>query len=218
MTPITAQQLAAAARISMPLAERWVDPMNRAMAAFEINTQKRIAAFIAQCGHESMGFTRLEEDMNYSVSRLMAVWPARFKSVQLAAMYAHNPEALANFVYANRNGNGDEDSGDGWRYRGRGLIQITGRDNYAAASMALFASTPLGAERLLQLTGHVAEDDLTAAATAAEYWRRNGLNERADAGEFEAIGNLINTGRANRQAHGTDDRLARTNIAMEALA
>jgi putative chitinase len=103
---LTADSLAAAARIPTERARRWVDALNYILPFFGIDNPRRIAAFIAQCAHESMGFTRLEEDLDYSASRLMQVWPGRFKSIQLAVLYAHNPEALANFVYANRMGNG----------------------------------------------------------------------------------------------------------------
>jgi putative chitinase len=210
---LTADSLAAAARMPLERAQRWVDPLNYVLPFYGIDTPRRLAAFIAQCGHESMGFSTLVEDLNYSVGGLMRTWPTRFPTAEQAALYAHNPEKLANFVYAGRNGNGDAASGDGFRFRGRGLLQITGRGNYLAASQAIF-----GSDRLVSYPEHVAESLYVAAATAADYWRRNGLNEKADLGAFLAIGNLINTGSERRKAIGTADRIARTETAMEVLA
>src|SRR5713226_4099532 len=115
----------------------WVAPLNAAMARFDINDARRAAAFLAQIAHESAELCSLTENLSYSAARLMSVWPKRFPTVAAAQQYERNPEKLANFVYASRLGNGDENSGDGWRYRGRGLIQVTGRGNYCAAGTAL---------------------------------------------------------------------------------
>ena len=107
----------------------WVEAMNTILPKYDIVTPKRLAAFLAQTAHESAGFTAVRENLNYSAQGLMKTWPARFNQTTAAA-YARQPEKIANKVYANRMGNGDEASGDGWRYRGRGLIQFTGKANY----------------------------------------------------------------------------------------
>jgi putative chitinase len=213
MTPLTVSTLAAAARIPVVVAETWVEPLNAVMEAYAIATPTRQAAFIAQLAHESAGFTKLEEDLDYSASRLMQVWPKRFPTLDVALRYAHNPEKLGNYVYANRMGNGDEASGDGYRYRARGPIGLTGLNNYAEASLDLF-----GNDRLLHYPEHVKDSPLCGATVAARYWYKRRLNDLADQGDFEGIGNIINTGRRDVEAHGTDDRLARTDHALEVLA
>ena len=122
--------------------------------------------------HESGQLTRLAENLNYSAKRLMQVWPNRFPALEKAQQYERNPEKLANYVYAKRLGNGDETSGDGWRYRGRGLIQLTGRGNYRAAAQGI--GQPLeGQPELLEQPG-------PAALSAAWFWKSHGLNELAD--------------------------------------
>lgn len=159
----------------MPLcdADRWVAPLNAAMERFEINTPTRMAAFLAQIAHESGEMTRLTEGLYYSrPERLCKVWPKRFPTISSALPYIRNPEKLANHVYANRGGNGDEACGDGYRYRGRGLFQLTFRDNYRMAGLAL--DLPLEDEPDLVTTPEV------AALTAASYWQRLGLNALAD--------------------------------------
>jgi len=150
----------------------WIDPLNRAMARFGIDTAQRAAAFIAQIAEESGQLNRLEENLSYSAKRLTQVWPSRFPTLDAAQAYARAPEKLANFVYAGRLGNGDTASGDGWRYRGRGLLQISGRANYAAAAKALgnpYEDNP----DLLATPPH-------AALSAAQFWQAKGLNALAD--------------------------------------
>ena len=163
--PATGGITAAQLHQIMPQADtaRWVDKLNAAMAAHGIDTPAKQAAFLAQIGVESGQLRRTSENLNYSASRLTEVWPSRFPTVASAAPYAHNPEKLANHVYANRNGNGNEASGDGWKYRGGGLMQTTGRANYRSAG---FENNP---ERL--------REDATAADSAAHFWQSNGLNE-----------------------------------------
>src|SRR6266481_4067159 len=114
----------------------WVAPLNSALSRFDITDRRRAAAFLAQVAHESSELTHLIENLSYSAARLIQVWPRRFPTLKKARTYERNPEKLANYVYASRLGNGDEASGDGWRYRGRGLIQLTGRSNYASCSTA----------------------------------------------------------------------------------
>ena len=150
----------------------WTKVLNLAMSRFEISSLERIAAFLAQVAYESAELSRLEEQLSYTAKRIMAVWPRRFPDLRSALPYERNAQGLANRVYANRLGNGNEASGDGWRYRGRGLIQITGRNNYRDAGLAL--GLPLEADPDLLLS----ED--AAAASAAWFWKSHGLNALAD--------------------------------------
>ena len=108
---------------------KWFDPLLETFARFDISTPYRQAAFVGQCQHESGNFKMLEENLNYKAESLIRTWPSRFDA-ENAEEYAHNPEKIANKVYAGRMGNGNEESGDGWKYHGRGLIQLTGKDNY----------------------------------------------------------------------------------------
>ena len=164
------------------------------MKRFDINTSQRIAAFLAQVAHESAETTILSENLNYTAKRLMQVWPNRFPTESIAQAYAKNPEKLANFVYASRGGNGNVASGDGWRYRGRGLFQLTTKDNYQLAAKAL-------ALPLVDKPDLVATPDV-AALTAAHFWQRLGLNVLADhqqgddeQKDFEKISIKINGGK-----------------------
>jgi len=110
----------------------WFESLSKILPQYDINTPERIAAFISQCAHESGNFARLNENLNYSAEALQKVWPRHFPNKEIAEQYARQPEKIANRAYANRMGNGDESSGDGWKYRGRGLIQLTGFTNYSA--------------------------------------------------------------------------------------
>lgn len=188
-------------------AEDWAAALLPAMERFRITTKGRIAAFLAQVGHESGGFQRLEENLVYRTpSRLAAVWPRRFCDAGAAEPFVGNAEDLANFVYAGRMGNGDPASGDGYRFRGRGLIQLTGRENYARAAAALGLDL-LAQPELLSAHG-------PAALSAAWFWDDRGLNALADAGAFEEITRRINGG-----VTGLEERrelLRRVRAAMEA--
>ncbi|HBO9229168.1 TPA: glycoside hydrolase family 19 protein [Pseudomonas aeruginosa] len=178
----------------------FVPALNAAMGRFGIISPVRVVAFLAQVGHESSQLTRLVENLNYSARGLAATWPSRYRSADgkpnaLALNLARHPQAIANNTYASRNGNGDEASGDGWRYRGRGLLQITGRSNYRAAAAGL--GQPLEAEPELL------EQPEWAALSAAWWWSTHGLNDLADRGEFAAITRRINGG-----TNGQAERLA----------
>lgn len=160
-------------------------PLTAAMDEFEINTPLRQAAFIANVGHESAHLTRLVENLNYSAEGLLRTFPKYFTSSE-AALYARQPERIANRVYANRMGNGDEASGDGWRHRGAGAIQTTGADNQRAVAdhfgipfeeIGLWLQTPEGAVR-----------------SAAYFWSTNGLNDIADRGDIKLITRRVNGG------------------------
>jgi putative chitinase len=176
-----------------PDAEAWTPALNSAMQRFEIATAERMAAFLAQLAHESGQMKRLAENLNYSAQRLMQVWPARFPTLDKALQYERNPQKLANYVYAKRLGNGDEASGDGWNYRGRGLVQLTGRGNYRAAA--------LGIGMPLEEQPELLEQPAAAALSAAWFWKSHGLNELADdqnndddTEDFKTITKRINGG------------------------
>ncbi|WP_200902894.1 glycoside hydrolase family 19 protein [Pseudomonas fluorescens] len=200
--PITEQQLLQILPQARQVAGFFVPALNAAMARFKINSPVRVAAFIAQVGHESGQLTRMVENLNYSADRLQAVWPNRFDAA-LAAQVARKPEQIANIVYGGRMGN--TLPGDGWKYRGRGLIQLTGANNYRAAGSALG----------LDLINHpeLVEQPDTAALVAGWFWQSNGLNELADAGQFDKITRAINGG-----LNGQVDRVALRDVAVKVLA
>lgn len=185
-----------------------LEPLNRAMARFGVTSKVRKAAFLAQIGHESAGLTRFEENLNYTAQGLAKTWPNRFadggKPNALAMALARKPAAIASVVYANRMGNGPEASGDGWKYRGRGPIQITGREMYVAAGAGIGA--PLSQEPELLL------DPEYGCAAAGWFWSVKGCNELADTGQFVAITKKINGG-----TNGLDDRRARWAKAKDVL-
>ena len=189
----------------------WLGPLNAAFTRFGINTKARAAAFLAQVGHESADFTRLEENLNYTAPRLVAVWPKRFPTLSSAAPFAGNPQKLANKVYADRLGNGPETSGDGFLFRGRSLLQLTGRANYRAAGVALGLDLEGNPDLLLQPG--------PAALVAGWFWQVRGCNERADRGEWTAISAIINTGSAHTPSDrivGLKDRQNRLELALAA--
>ena len=148
-------------------------------------TPERLTEWLGEMGHESQSFTRLEENLRYTTpARIKAVWPSRFQSVSDAASYANNPEALANFVYAGRMGN--TQPGDGWRFRGRGLIMLTGRANYEATAQR--SGLPIIGQP------SIAGEPAAAVEIASEWWARKGLNRLADEGRSDAITLAINGG------------------------
>lgn len=174
-----------AAGIAPAQARLFAMPLALACQRFDINTPARLAAFVAQCRVESAGFTMLEESLWYRTpERIRQVFPSRVPSLQVAAQLTKNPQGLANLVYANRLGNGDVASGDGWRYRGRGLKQLTGRANYTDAAVALarpYVEQP-------ELVAQPAD----ACLTAAWFWHSAKCNVLADAGEWDAITRAVN--------------------------
>jgi putative chitinase len=166
--------------------QKYVDPLNDALEKYEINTPKRIAMFMAQIGHESGGLTIVEESLNYRAERLKVVFPKYFNNVD-PNEYAHNPQKIGNRVYANRMGNGSEQSGDGYKYRGRGFIQLTGHDNYASyAHAAGFQSVDEAVAYLSTPEG--------ACSSAAWFWSAHGLNAFADADDCLGATKRINGG------------------------
>ncbi|MCL2829441.1 MAG: glycoside hydrolase family 19 protein [Betaproteobacteria bacterium] len=171
-----------------------------------INTPRRVACFLGQLGHECPRFRSTHEDLHYSADRLRNVWPRHFPDQYIAEAYAFSPVKIGNRAYANRMGNGDEASGDGYRFRGRGYLQLTGRENYAAASAALF-----GDARLLDAPDLAIEPE-TAARVAAWFWTRSNCNALADALALSAITRAINGG-----MNGYDDRAERTARVLKLL-
>jgi putative chitinase len=168
-----------------PYIDQWYEALSVLLPDYEINTPNRIAAFIAQCAHESASFTALHENLNYRSETLSKVWPKKFPA-SIAEQYAHKPEAIANRAYASRMGNGDEASGDGWRYCGRGLIQLTGKDNYTAFADSIGITPEEVSDYVQTFEG--------AAQSACWFWESNNLNQYADSGDIETMTKRINGG------------------------
>ena len=193
--------------------------LNAAMDRYQIVGAKRVAAFIAQIGHESGQLSRLVENLNYSQAALLSSFSRSRISekdalvVGRSAEWLANQEAIANFIYGGDWGLkslGNTQAGDGWKYRGRGLIQITGRANYAACGEAL------GVDLLDH--PYLLEQPQYAALSAAWFWATQSLNTLADLGDIQNIGSLINTGRRGRVPKGASERLAFYQVALKALA
>lgn len=172
-------------KISPTQARAFEKPLQNACVRYEINTTRRLAAFLGQCAHESNNFAALEESLYYSTpGRIMQMWPNRVGNEAMARTLLRNPQKLANTVYANRGGNGDATSGDGWKYRGRGIIQLTLKDNYAQAQFE-------------NKRPYVDDPDLVAqpwdaALTAAWYWATHKCNVYADAWDVDSCTRAIN--------------------------
>jgi putative chitinase len=207
---VTAANLEAAVGCHEVVAERWAPHIAAACDAYDITSAKQLAAFLAQVGHESQGLARTSENLNYGPQGLLSTWPSRFDRDR-AGRYARQPERIANYVYANRLGNGNEASGDGFRYRGRGLLQVTGRANYEAMSELLLEKFPDAPD----LGDHpeLLEQPKWAARSAAAYWSDHDLNALAEAGAFDAVTQRINGG-----SIGLQDRRDRYQRAKRALA
>lgn len=168
-------------------ARSFVDPLNAILPSWDVTGRLRLAAFLAQTMHESARFTKLEENLNYRAARIAEIWPRlASRSVELAM----NPKALANAAYSNKIGNGDEASGDGWNFRGRGLIQLTGRANYFAASKDSGKDFVANPDYLLTPDG--------AIASACWFWKKNDLNKFADASNIDAVTKRINPAMAGQ--------------------
>jgi putative chitinase len=182
---------------------KWLEPLQETFEKYQINTPKRQACFIGQCMHESGGFKFLKENLNYSAKALMATWPSRFPDMDTAEKYERQPEKIANKVYSGRMGNTED--GDGAKYIGRGLIQLTGKDNYKAFGEAIgedLVSNP-----------QLVEQPRYAALSAGWFWNKRGLNALADAMDVTTMTVRINGGRI-----GIDDRIAKINKAIDILA
>lgn len=187
-----------------PYIDNWHNALSQLLPDYEINTPQRIAAFIAQCAHESGNFVFLTENLNYKAESLTKIFGKYFKDMATAKAYEKKPEKIANRIYANRMGNGDEASGDGWRYRGRGLIQLTGKTNYTWFAASLEISPEEAAEYTQTFEG--------AAQSACWFWETNKLNKEADAGDIKTMTRKINGGFI-----GLDDRIKHYNHALHVL-
>jgi len=206
---VTADNLKAAMGCDGKTAAVWAQPLDDACRKFGITTPARLSAFLAQVGHESDSLRRLVENVNYRADGLLRVWPSRF-TAQTAAEYARQPERIANKVYGGRMGNGPEATGDGWRYRGRGPIQVTGKANYESIGELIQRAVPTAPD-------FVIDPDLMleprwGALAAAAYWDSHDLNELADAGQFERL-----TKRVNGGLIGWADRKARYDRSRKVL-
>ena len=190
-----------------PYVDHWHRVLAQLLPEYNINTPQRIAAFVAQCAHESGNFMVLKENLNYKAPTLRKIFSKYFPDDQIANQYANLPnkqEAIANLVYANRMGNGDEASGDGYRYCGRGLIQLTGKDNYSWFAASLQISVEEASEYLQTFEG--------AAQSACWFWETNNLNQWADAGDILTLTKRINGGTI-----GLEDRKAHYEHALHVL-
>lgn len=211
ISPITIGVLEALG-IRHALAVQWLPHISHAARRYQIDANpRRLAAWLATIAHESARLTRVVENLNYSAEGLAKTWPRRYAGPHdmdmpnaTAISLANRPEQIANLTYAGRLGNGSPMSGDGWRYRGRGLIQITGRSNYAQS----------GAEMGVDLIAHPEqlEQPFLAAMSAAEWWSRNGCNILADIGDMAAVTRKVNGGLT-----GLDDRLKLYSAALAYL-
>lgn len=184
-----------------------VDALEKTFQHFNITTRQQQAAFVAQVGHESAGFTRTVENLNYSALGLKNTWPNRFKNKvtgepnEKANMIARNPQAIANEVYNGRMGN-VPGSNDGWTYRGRGYLQITGRDNYKMVGQVMTDKGMINDPNAFVENPALLEQPLYAALSAGAFWERNGLNRYAT--DIETLTKRINGGLI-----GLDDRKAK---------
>jgi len=201
---ITESVLVVSQTCTPAMADKWLIPLQFTCDKFEINTPERIAGFLAQIGHESGGFRFTSENLNYRAEALTRLWPSRFPP-GVAESYAMQPEKIANRAYCDRMGNGDEASGDGWKYRGRGLIQLTGKDNYAAFSLDADNEALVNPDL-------VAEPEL-AALSAGWFWKKNGLNALADNQDIVGMTRRINGG-----TNGLDDRQMRYSRLISVLS
>lgn len=175
-------------------AAAWADAALEILPKYEINTPNRIAGFFAQCGHESMNFTVLSENLNYRAETLEKLFSKYFsKAGRNAADYAKQPEKIANVIYANRMGNGDTASGEGFAFRGRGIVQLTGKDNYSAFALSIKMTLPDVIDYVTTKKG--------ALESACWYWNSRNINAACDANDIVKMTKLVNGGTI-----GLDDR------------
>jgi putative chitinase len=180
--------------LALGIEGKWFEPLQETFEKYQINTPKRQACFIGQCMHESGGFKFLRENLNYSAKALMATWPSRFPDMDIAEKYERQPSKIADKVYSGRMGNTED--GDGAKYIGRGLIQLTGKDNYKAFGDAIGEDLVANPE--------LVEQPRYAALSAGWFWNKRNLNELADANDIETMTKRINGGFI-----GIDDRKAK---------
>ena len=187
-----------------PYLDHWYHALEQALPDYDINTPRRVSAFFAQCAHESGNFRLLKENLNYKAESLMRVWPRYFPDMSTAQRYAHNQEMIANRAYSGRMGNGPEESGDGWRFCGRGLIQLTGRSNYQAFADSIQTDINDIPAYLATFEG--------AVQSACWFWENNNLNQFADTGDI-----LTMTKRINGGTLGLEDRTKHYHHALQIL-
>jgi len=185
--------------------EYWCDALNKILPDYDITTAQRIAAFIGETYVESAGYTALHENLNYKAASLVKTWPKYFPSIEVASQYANQPEKIANRAYANRMGNGDEDSGDGWKFCGRGLIQLTGHDNYQAFADSVSMDLDDVPAYLQTFEG--------AIQSACWFWENNKLNQYADVWDINMLSRKINGGDL-----GLTERISHCNVALHILS
>jgi putative chitinase len=183
----------------------WVDALNETFSRFNITTNNQKAMFIGQCSHESGNFKMLQENLNYKAATLMKLWPKRFPTLEVANAYAGNPKKIANMVYSNRMGNRDEASGDGYRFFGRGLVQLTGFSNYFHAGKALGIDFGLNPD--------LVATPKFAALTAGWFWSTHNCNAPADALDYTKVTKIINGGTI-----GLDDRIKHITEALRVIS
>ena len=169
-----------------PYLDHWHEALCQILPDYDINTPERVAAFVAQCAHESGGFRAIKENLNYKAETLRKLFSKYFPSDELARQYEKQPERIANRIYGGRMGNGPEESGEGFRYCGRGLIQLTGKSNYERYAESLQISVEEASEHLTTFEGCV--------QSAAWFWEANNLNVEADAGDIKKMTKKINGG------------------------
>ena len=169
-----------------PYLDNWVHALNEILPDYDINTPQRVAAFIAQCAHESGGFKFLTENLNYRAVTLRKLFSKYFPTDALAQEYEKKPEKIANRIYGGRMGNGPEETGDGFRYCGRGLIQLTGKANYQNFADSIETPVEEVSEYLQTFEG--------AVQSACWFWESNNLNALADAGDIKMMTKKINGG------------------------
>jgi putative chitinase len=197
---ITAQQLH-----QLGIGPEWVDPINATIQKFNISTPKAQAAFLGNGAHESNHFRTLEENLNYKAESLMKLWPKRFPSLEEANKYAHQPEKIANHIYSSRGGNRDEASGDGYRFRGGGVFQLTFHDNYWHCGQVL------GIDLVMQPT--LVRQPMHACLSAGWFWATHGCEPLAEAENWEGLTKKINGG-----LFGLQERVHLTQQALQALS
>ena len=172
--------------VKNPYIDHWYSALAQLLPDYELNTPLRVAHFVAQCAHESGNFVFIKENLNYKAASLQKTFAKYFPTAELAAQYANRPEQIANRIYASRMGNGPETSGDGYRFCGRGLIQLTGRDNYTFFAGSLDISVEDASQYLETFEG--------AAQSACWFWEQNNLNRFADANDVKGLTKAINGG------------------------
>ena len=190
---------------ALGIGAEWSEPLTTTFTTFGMNDARKMAAFIGQCSHECNHFKTLEENLNYRPETLQKLFGHKFKPEEIA-IYAHHPEKIANRIYANRMGNRDESSGDGWKFHGRGCIQLTGHDNYWHFGQSVNQNFVTGDTALVA-------SPMYAALSAGWFWKTHGCNELAEAQNWEGLTKRINGG-----TFGLQERISLTTKALSILS